>query len=216
MIGNLTEGSFQIANSIFSKNSDGIFLAFNNSFTIIIINCTIIDTTRANWTLKLLQSVLYITGNTTFVNNTGGSYAVASNVTFSGYTRFENCGTISSSGGVISSHRSNIHFSGETHMISNQGDIGGAIVSTGSVVSISGNAVQQLSITRQIVEVAFISKIVFLRLKECIVSVSSSTTPHYCRVEEPIPLVQPSLCISGVLLTSLTIVQKTEVGFTLK
>ena len=140
LIGNLTEGSFQIANSIFSKNSDGIFYAFNNSF-ISIINCTIIDTTRANWTLKLLQSVLYITGNTIFVNNTGGSYAVASNVTFSGYTRFENCGNISSSGGVISSHRSNIHFSGETYMISNQGDVGGAIVSTGSVVSISGNTI---------------------------------------------------------------------------
>ena len=140
LIGNLTEGSFQIANSIFSKNSDGIFYAFNNSF-ISIINCTIIDTTRANWTLKLLQSVLYITGNTTFVNNTGGSYAVASNVTFSGYTKFENCGNISSSGGVISSHQSNIHFSGETYMISNQGDVGGAIVSTGSVVSISGNTI---------------------------------------------------------------------------
>ena len=109
LIGNLTEGSFQIANSIFSKNSDGIFFAFNNSFTTI-INCTFVDTARSNWTLRLIRSALYITGNTTFVNNTGGSYAVASNVTFSGYTRFENCGTISLSGGVISSTRSNIYF----------------------------------------------------------------------------------------------------------
>ena len=140
LIGNLTEGSFQIANSIFSKNSDGIFFAYNSSFTTI-INCTFIDTTKANWTLRLLRSVLYITGNTTFVNNTGGSFVVASNVTFSGYTRFENCGIMHLSGGVISSTRSNVYFSGVTHMFSNQGDVGGAIVSTGSVVSISGNTI---------------------------------------------------------------------------
>ena len=74
--GNLTEGSFQIANSIFNENSNRFFLHALKNSIITIINCTFIDTAKANWTLKLLRSVLYITGNTTLVNNTGGSIAV--------------------------------------------------------------------------------------------------------------------------------------------
>ena len=119
---------------------------------------------------------------------------------------------MSSSGGVITSTQSNMYFSGITHMISNQGSMGGAIVSTGSVVSISGD----ITTTRQTVEVAFISKIVVSRLKEYMFRVSSATTLRCCRVEESMPLVQPTLCISEVPFTSLTTVQKKEAGLTLK
>ena len=85
--------SFHVANSSFNNNLDENYLGMinNNSsgFSIIAVPigycCSKI--------LSFDQSSLNLSGNTSFVNNSGSQiYAAVSNVTFSGFIRFENCG----------------------------------------------------------------------------------------------------------------------------
>ena len=76
------------------------------------------------------------------MNNAGSQvYAAVSNITISGFTRFENCGNMSVSGGAIKSILSYVYISGKNYMIGNQVSSGGAIFGRDSVFSISDDLV---------------------------------------------------------------------------
>ena len=130
--------SFHVANSSFSNNLVDIHLDMTNNRRFIAVT---IDHCCNN-ILSFDQSSLNISGNTSFVNNAGSQvYAAASNVTFSGFTRFENCGNISIIGGAIKSILSHVYISGRNYMIGNQGNFGGAIFGRDSVFSISDDTI---------------------------------------------------------------------------
>ena len=82
-----SRSSLHIADSSFTYNSVGIY---NSS--------TMLERTLGyccNNIFSLQQSSINISGTTSFVKNVGSQvYAATSNVTFSGFTRFENCGNM--------------------------------------------------------------------------------------------------------------------------
>ena len=89
--------------------------------------------------------------NCTFEYNIGSLYAASTNVTFHGYVKFENCRaptsethnqiTESQKGGAITSHQSNLLFTGVSRLSSNQASQGGAIYAIGSTITIFGQAI---------------------------------------------------------------------------
>jgi hypothetical protein len=128
--------SFHVANSSFSNNSVDIHMGVTNSSIAVTIGYCF------NNILSFDQSSLNLSGNTSFVNNAGSQvYVAVSNVTFSGFTRFENCGNMSVSGGAIKSILSHVYISGRNHMIGNQGNSGGAIFGRDSVFSVSDDTI---------------------------------------------------------------------------
>ena len=136
------KSSFHIANCFFTNNTaevHGVMVALNSLKAVIINSCTFVDNRATHSTLSFVQSLLHVSGNTTFLNNVGSFYAAASNVTFSGITKFENCGDMNFNGGAITSIRSNIYLHGRSDFNSNQGNTGGAIFVRDGVFSISGD-----------------------------------------------------------------------------
>ena len=92
--------------------------------------------------------------NGTFENNVGSIGAQSSNITLSGYTKFENCmelpdivdleklATVNrQQGGAITSFKSNILFLGESHLSYNQARYGGAILATESTIIVYGEII---------------------------------------------------------------------------
>ena len=92
--------SFHVANSSFSSNSVDICVNITNNnssaFGAIAVTVAIdYNCTCYSNILSFDHSSLNLSGNTSFVNNAGSQvYAAISNVTFSGFTRFENCGNM--------------------------------------------------------------------------------------------------------------------------
>ena len=136
--------SFHVANSSFSSNSIDIRVNMtnNNSSAFGAITVAIGYCTCFSNILSFDHSSLNLSGNTSFVNNAGSQvYAAVSNITFSGFTRFENCGNMSLGGGAINSILSHVHISGRTHMIGNLAMSGGAIFGRDSMFSVSDDTI---------------------------------------------------------------------------
>ena len=83
----------------------------------------------------------------TFDHNLGSLYALASNLTFNGYTRMEYCAEpsknldsqssiISQEGGAVTSYQSTVIFTGEINLSNNQARRGGAMLATESTIII--------------------------------------------------------------------------------
>ena len=121
-----------------TNNNSSAFGAITVTVTVAIdYNCTCYSNI-----LSFDHSSLNLSGNTSFVNNAGSQvYAAISNITFSGFTRFENCGNMSLGGGAINSILSNVYISGRTHMIGNLAISGGAIFGRDSVFSVSDDTI---------------------------------------------------------------------------
>ena len=129
--------SFHIANSSFSNNSVDTPVGMTNSSSSV-FGAIDVSMDYCCDILSFDLSSLKLSGNTSFVNNAGSQvYAAGSNITFSGFTSFENCGNMSVSGGAIKSILSHVYISGRNYMIGNKGNSGGAIFGRDSVFSIS-------------------------------------------------------------------------------
>ena len=90
----------------------------------------------------VLQCSTHVT-NSTFDQNNGSMYTFDSNLTFSGYLKFENTSVpliASQEGGAITSFQSTVIFTRESvvHFSNNQASYGGAILATESIIIIYG------------------------------------------------------------------------------
>ena len=97
--------------------------------------------------MRTIASSTHIT-NGTFGYNLGCFYIICSNLTFSGYTRLENCAKQSNEtagtrkkGGAITSFLSTVIFTGVSILSNNQARRGGAISATESKITMYGETV---------------------------------------------------------------------------
>ena len=147
-----SESSFMnITSSTFTNNvaavSSGVIYTWRASFNI--TNSTFINNTAYHY-----GGVMVIFGgsshivNGTFDHNLGSLYTFSSNLTFSGYTRFENCmeprkneGVLTrQEGGAITSYQSSVLITGVSAFLNNQARHGGAIFTTESIIMMYGEA----------------------------------------------------------------------------
>ena len=144
---------FSITNSTFTNNSaidyGGVIQCSRGSFN---IDNTWFNSNVANnygGTMFIIECSTHI-ANSMFDHNLGSLYTFNSNLTFSGYTRFENCAEPSNKtasedlqivqeGGAITSFQSNVIFTGAISLSNNQARHGGAILVTGSKVMLYGD-----------------------------------------------------------------------------
>ena len=147
--------SFNITNNTFTSNSaiigGGVIWCSNQM--LLNIDSSSFYTNKAD----IYGGIMFIIGcsthitNSTFDHNLGSLYIFNSNLTFSGYTRFENCteplnmyktATENSftrqEGGAIKSFQSTIIFTGAISFLNNQARRGGAILATESKIVMYG------------------------------------------------------------------------------
>ena len=147
----MSESSSNIINSTFTKNSAaycvGVMYVVNeSSFSIIGSTFRINAANGYGGIMTNIGGVSHIS-NTTFDYNLGSLFTFRSNLTFSGYTRFENCMEPSSKtgalrqGGAITSYQSTILFTGVSSLLNNQANGGGAILATESTIVMYGETI---------------------------------------------------------------------------
>ena len=148
----ITVGSFiSIKNCIFIDNHCGIIIfVWNIGGLSLLSNNTFKNNIAIHGLVTVTEGSINVL-NIYFYRNVGSFYAVACNLTFSGYTRFE-CGMEPSKreadnplgqleeGGAVTSYHSNIVFTGGTSLLNNQAQHGGAILATESTIKIFGDA----------------------------------------------------------------------------
>ena len=143
-----SDSTFIITSSTFINNSaaynGGVAWAITSSFNII---CSSFYTNKAN----SYGGILFTIGSSThiadgtFEYNSGSLYVFNSNLTFTGYTRLENCaeqlnktaGT-REEGGAITSVQSTLIFTGVSSLSNNQARRGGAILAIESKIMMYG------------------------------------------------------------------------------
>ena len=139
-----------IINSMFTHNSAN----FSATISIASGDITVANSTFRNNTAKHIGIVtatgssMYIT-NCAFEHNIGSLYAFSSNITFTGYIKFENCtGPINEmqvatwqEGGAITTYQSSLLFTGICKLLSNHASQGGALLAVGSTITVSGQAI---------------------------------------------------------------------------
>ena len=148
----ITDGSLTVSNSIFVNNKANEFGA--------VIQCTggTLNIDSSNFSLNVVfnrgggvfiirQCSTYIT-NSNFYQNNGSIFAFNSNITFSGYIKFEKFmepviirnGVTSQEGGAITSFQSTVIFTRKStvHFSNNRASYGGAILATGSTITMYG------------------------------------------------------------------------------
>ena len=120
-------------------SSKGSFLIDNSSFS---------DSAASVGGLAYsFNSHIICTGSTFFVDNFGSLYAFSCNITFNGFTKFENSLETSNNlpfleeGGAITSILSSITFAGTSNLINNQGTYGGAVLAIESTITVYGYTV---------------------------------------------------------------------------
>ena len=140
--------SFNITSSTFTNNSavgdGGVAWASTSSFYII---GSFFYANKANGRggiMFTIESSTHI-ANGTFNYNSGSLYIFNSNLTFSGYTRLENCAEQSNKtveareeGGAITSFQSTVIFTGVSNLSNNQARRGGAILAIESKIMMYG------------------------------------------------------------------------------
>ena len=142
--------SFNIASSNFTNNSaliQGGVISCNILVSSVNIDSSSFYANKAN----MDGGLMYILGCSThiadsiFHQNFGSLYIMNSNLTFSGYSRFENCAAPTEfaifhhEGGAITSFRSTVIFTGVISLLNNQaGHAGGAILVTESRIIMYG------------------------------------------------------------------------------
>ena len=141
-------GTFLITNSIFSysiaiASLGGVVYSANSQ--IVFTDCNFEKTrTSVGGAMYLYLSSVNFSGNTSFVDNFGSLFAFGSNITFNGFTRFENSSEPSNNvpffqeGGAITIILSSLTFAGTSTLINNQGTYGGAILAIESTITIFG------------------------------------------------------------------------------
>ena len=139
---------FNIISSTFTNNSaatsGGVAQASISSFNIIGSSFYANKANRYGGIIVTIGSTTHST-NCTFDYNTGSLYIFNSNLTFSGYTRLENCAEQSNKtaeareeGGAITSFQSILIFAGVSSLSNNQARRGGAIVTIESKIMLYG------------------------------------------------------------------------------
>ena len=146
------KSSFNITNSIFTGNSatgqGGVIRCSRGSFNIDNSRFNTNTATNYGGIMFIIECSTHI-ANSTFDHNLGSLYTFNSNLTFSGYTRFENCAEPSNKiatedvqivqeGGAITSFQSTFIFTGVSSLLNNQARSGGAILATGSKIMMYG------------------------------------------------------------------------------
>ena len=142
------DSSLIITSSTFTNNraadSGGVAWASISSFNIIGSSFYANRANSYGGIIATVGSSTYIT-NGTFDYNSGSLYSFNSNLTFSGYTRLENCAVQSNSpaeareeGGAITSFQSTVIFTGVSSLSNNQARRGGAILATESKIMMYG------------------------------------------------------------------------------
>ena len=144
--------SFNIITSTFTTNSaddiGGVAYAGISSFIICIGSH--FHANKANsfgGIMFTIESFTHVT-NGTFGYNSGSLYIFNSNLTFSGYTRFENCAEPSGKpagereeGGAVTSVQSTVIFTGVSNLSSNKARRGGAILAAESTILMYGETI---------------------------------------------------------------------------
>ena len=146
-----SESSFNITSSTFTNNSAAHFGGV--AYIIKASSSNIIGSSfYANKANSYIYGGIVVTtessthiANGTFDYNSGSLYIFNSNLTFSGYTRFENCAEQSNKlaigleeGGAITSFQSTVIFTGVSSLSNNQARRGGAILATESKLMMYG------------------------------------------------------------------------------
>ena len=142
-------GSLSIRSSSFTNSKGGVIGTLGYS------SVDIASSTFTNNSATLDGRLMFIAGssiyisNCTFDHNLGSLYSSNSNLTFSGYTRLENCAepsnkiasveyVVNRQGGAITSIQSTVILTGAISMLNNQARHGGAILATGSKIVMYG------------------------------------------------------------------------------
>ena len=154
-----TSSSLEIMSCTFINNSiiygGGAVMAISSSFlnssSVVISNCTFRNNQGYISAIILVSGISVHITDGTFENNVGSISAQSSNITFSGYTKFENCMELPDiidldtvnrqQGGVITSFKSNVLFLGKSHLSYNQARYGGAILATESTIIVYGEVI---------------------------------------------------------------------------
>ena len=125
--------TYIITSSMFTNNSGGVAWTIISSFNIIGSNFYANKANSSGGIMFTIDSSTHI-ANGTFDYNSGSLYSFNSNLTFSGYTRLENCAeqlnkTVEAreEGGAITSFQSTVIFTGVSSLLNNQARHGGAI-----------------------------------------------------------------------------------------
>ena len=149
------KATYNITNSTFTYNSarrGGIGFAISSSVNIVdsTVHANKADTNGG--IMFITQGFIHITDGI-FDHNSGSLYIFSSNLTFSGYTRFENCEepsnkldtdpitSLHQEGGAITSVQSTAIFTGVTSLSNNQARHGGAILATESKIVMYSEAI---------------------------------------------------------------------------
>ena len=140
--------SFNITSSTFTNNSagsiGGVTWASFSSFNITSSSFYANKANNYGGIMFIIESPTHITDGT-FDYNSGSLYSLNNNLTFSGYTRFENCaeqlnktaGALEE-GGAITSFQSTVIFTGVSRLSNNQARHGGAILAIESKIMMYG------------------------------------------------------------------------------
>ena len=142
------ESLFNITSSTFINNSaayiGGVAWAVASLFNIIGSRFYANKANRYGGIMFTIESSTHIT-DCTFDYNSGSLYSLNSNLTFSGYTRLENCAEQSNKiveareeGGAITSVQSSVIFTGVSSLSNNQARCGGAILAIESKIIMYG------------------------------------------------------------------------------
>ena len=149
-------GSVTITNTMFTKNS-----AVRGASAVIFASISFLNIINSSFCankadsyggiMSIVESITYIADGI-FDNNLGSLYVFSSNITFSGYTRFQNgeepLNKMSTEnvfteprpeGGAVTSLLSTVIFAGVNSLSSNQARHGGAILATESRIVMYGN-----------------------------------------------------------------------------
>ena len=150
------DSSVTITNTLFTKNSavpGASAVIFASASSLNIINSSFCANKADSYggIMSTVESTTYITDGM-FDNNLGSLYVFSSNITFSGYTRFQNGeeplnkmptkDTFTEprpEGGAVTSLLSTVIFSGVNSLSSNRARHGGAILATESKIMMYGN-----------------------------------------------------------------------------
>ena len=142
-----SDSSFNITSITFTSNSasdrGGVaYIVKASSFNIIGSSFYANKANSYGGIIFTIESSTHI-ANGTFNYNTGSLYIFNSNLTFSGYTRLENCAEQSNKtaeareeGGAITSFQSTVIFTGVSSLSNNQARRGGAILATESKIMV--------------------------------------------------------------------------------
>ena len=140
--------SILATNTNFTNNAadvSGITYAVESSFNIVGSSFYDNEAYSSGGIMFTIECSTHITDGT-FDHNSGSLYTFSSNLTFSGYTRFEYCEEPSNKiandreegGGAITSFQSTVIFTGVSSLSNNQAGRGGAILATESEIMMYG------------------------------------------------------------------------------